>query len=540
MVFATAFFLLAGNRMDAQQIADGVYWVYFTDKHNNGYQVSDPGAFLSDRSVDRRAWQGLSIDETDEPVTASYVDEIRSMGIRVRHVSRWLNGAALTGINDSVFQQVLQKPFTDTLAWEPAAGERYHPPFPSGSRFLPPLQNPPEYDYGVAREQVTQLDMDFLHREGYTGRGVWIGVLDAAYRNVDNLPSFEPMIAGNRLLGTKNFVNDSSVFRMTSRHGMYVLSIIGAEWDGNMVGTAPHASYFLCATEDIFRETRIEEIAWIEAAEYLDSLGFDVLNTSLGYSDFNGTEFDYTYEDMDGKSTFISRAASMCASKGIIASVSAGNEGNSKWYRITAPSDATDVLAVGAVDSTGRVAYFSSRGPSYDSRIKPDVSAMGRYTGIQHGSGVPARGNGTSFSAPLIAGAAASLWQAYPEVPARELITRIRESGDRLENPDATFGYGIPSFKNAFWLISGNGTASADPGLGIYPNPAHDRLMVTLPGNRQGFCTLSVFDINGKLAHADKLALPGFLHLPESLPSGTYILKVDTPSGIHRGRFIRK
>jgi len=539
-ILAAGLLLVSAAGTNAQQIAQGAYWIYFTDKENNGYEVAEPEKFLSPRSIDRRAWQGLSVDETDEPVTPSYLEAIRAMGIQVRHVSRWLNGAALFNINDSVFHEVLQLPFTDTLSWEPLGGVKYFPPYPSGSRFTPPLESPPVYDYGISAEQVTQLDMDFVHRQGYTGKGVWVGLLDAGYRNVDSLPAFESMIADERLLGTRNFVSDSSVFRLRNNHGMFVLSIAGAEWDGYLVGTAPHASYFLCATEDVFRETKIEEIAWIEAAEYLDSLGIDVLNTSLGYSDFNGSEFDYTYADMDGTSSYISRAASMCVSKGIIASVSAGNEGNSSWYRITAPSDASEILAVGAVDSTGLIASFSSRGPSYDGRVKPDVVAMGRSTGIQYVTGLPARGNGTSFSAPLITGATASLWQASPEVPAKELITRIKQSADRYINPDATYGYGIPSYKQAYWLVSGNTPAPPGREMGIYPNPAGDRVMISLSGNRHRMCAVSVYDINGKLAHADRVNLPGYLLLPENLPAGIYILAVETPSGILRERFIKE
>ena len=438
----------------AQQIGEGVYWVYFTDKNNNGYEVDQPGAFLSQRSINRRAWQGLGVDQTDEPVTQSYVDELKAMGVEVRHVSRWLNGLAMVNATGGLYEQVLEKPFVDTLPWEPETDEVYFPPAPAGDRFDPPLSAPPGFEYGVATEQIHLMDTEVLHQNRYTGGGVWIAVLDAGFRNVDSLPSFESMIGEERLLGTRNFVNDSSVFRLVNRHGMYVLSIIGADWNGQMMGTAPHASYYLCSTENFHQETRIEEIAWVEAAEFVDSLGCDVSNTSLGYSDFDGTGYDYTYEDMDGRTTFISRAASMTASKGMIACNSAGNEGNKSWYRITAPADALNIFTVGAVDSTGLIATFSSRGPSFDGRVKPDVVAMGRGTGVQSSTGGVTRGSGTSFSSPMMAGSVAALWQAYPDLSAKEIMLAIRLSGDRLHNPDATYGYGIPSLARAFWGIS--------------------------------------------------------------------------------------
>jgi len=538
---ATALILVLGSApVLSQKIADGVFWVYFKDKANNGYETTHPEAFLSSRSVGRRAWQGLAIDQTDLPVTQAYVDEIRGMGIAVKHISRWLNGIAMVGMDQTQFQAVLQKPFTDTIPWIPGEGTRYFPGKPEGSRFQPPPGHPTAYQYGVATEQIRQLDMDFLHAQGYTGSGVWIGLLDASFRNADTLPSFESMFAEGRLLGTRNFVNDSSVYRMVNSHGMYVLSICGAGWDGYMVGTAPGASYFLCTTENVFQETRLEEIAWVEGAEFLDSLGIDVINSSLGYSDFQGTAYDYTYQDMDGKTTFVSRAASLCASKGIVASISAGNEGRAEWYRITAPSDAFDILSVGAVDSTGRITAFSSRGPSFDGRLNPCVVAMGGGTGIQSTNGFLGRGSGTSFSSPLMAGSAASLWQAFPEVPARDLIFRIRQSGNRLSSPDATYGYGIPSFKHAYWLVSGTTDATAHMKLGIYPNPALGRVMIALPGALSGNSRIKMYDISGRMVAREQLSLPGEWTLPEPLSPGIYLITVETPFGAFRNTLVKE
>ncbi len=522
----------------AQQIADSVYWVYFTDKNGNGYQIDQPEEFLSERSVNRRAWQGLGTDHRDLPVTAAYLEELKGMGVEIRHISKWLNGVAMINVDTLLFEQVLARPFTDTVAWEPESDDLYFPPLPSGTRFEPPLTTSPEYDYGVATKQVTMLRMDMLHDLGYTGEGVWIAVLDAGFKNVDSLPSFEPMIREGRLLGTRNYVNDIPLFRQSSTHGMYVLSIMGAEWNGNMVGTAPHASYILCMTEDVEQETRIEEIAWIEAAEYIDSLGFDVINTSLGYSVFDGDVYDYTYRDMDGRSTYISRAASLTASRGIIASNSAGNSGNDPWFYITAPADAYDILTVGAVDSTNEIASFSSRGPTLDVRIKPDVVGMGDDTGIQSIWGGVARGSGTSFSSPLIAGSVASLWQAYPEVPAKEMIRWVQQSGDRNKNPDATYGFGLPDFLRAYWSVT-DLPVRFEPGqMEIYPNPARDRIMIKLPEDQMGNYTLRFHDLSGRVIHSRQVSIPGEISIPEYLLSGMYILEIHTDRGIYHTRLI--
>lgn len=523
-----------------QQIADSVYWVYFTDKADNGFQIDRPEEFLSERSIQRRASQGLAVDAHDLPVTAAYVEEIRALGVQVKHVSRWLNGIAMVEADSQLFDQVLAKSFTSTVPWKPGTDDQYYPPTPGGNRFDPPLDTPPEFEYGVATEQVTMIKMDVLHDLGYTGGGVWIAVLDAGFHKVDSLPSFEPMIQEGRLLGTRNFVNDQDLFRHPATHGMYVLSIIGAGWQGNLVGTAPHASYFLCLTEDVEGETRIEEIAWVEAAEYVDSLGCDVINTSLGYSDMEGEDFDYTYRDMDGKTAFISRAASLTASRGMIACNSAGNEGNDPWYYITAPGDAPNILTVGAVDSTNRIASFSSRGPTFDARIKPDVVGMGASTGIQSVNGGLARGGGTSFSSPVIAGSVSSLWQAYPEIPASEMIQWIRQGSDRSKSPDITYGYGLPDFAKIYWNIT-HVPARYIPGrLEIYPNPARDRVMIKLPENMAGTYTLQLYDGLGRVMRLVQVALPGEVNLPADLKSGFYILQVNTDSGTYHSRLIKE
>lgn len=524
----------------AQEIAPGVYWVYFTDKQATGYQIDQPGQFLSERSVNRRALQGLGIDRRDLPVDSAYLQEIESMGVQIKHVSRWLNGAALTGLDASTFQLVLQKTFTDTIPWEPGTGDLYLPPKSGEPRFDPPLTTAPGFGYGLAREQVELMQMDDLHELGYTGKGVWIGVLDAGFYNVDSLPSFIPLFQEDRVLETRNYVHPLSVYRESDTHGMSVLSIMAARWDGVLVGTAPDASYLLCTTENTDQETRIEEIAWVEAAEYADSLGVDVINTSLGYSDLDGILYDYSYEQMDGKGTFISRAASLLASRGMVFCNSAGNQGNSPWHYITAPADATDILAVGAVDSTNTLADFSSRGPTYDARIKPDVTAMGKATAIQYWNGDAGRGNGTSFASPVMAGSVACLWQAFPELPARELISQVRWSGHRSWHPDANYGFGTPNMMYAYHTITQVPTGIVPGKMELWPNPASRGVRIRIPEPGQVQPLVRLYDLRGSIALSRQMELPGELILPESLPRGIYILEVRTTGQIYRSRLLKQ
>jgi hypothetical protein len=530
--------ILVSLGIRAQEIAPGVYWVYFSDKEGNTYQIDQPAQFLSERSINRRAMQGLAVDRLDLPVSSAYLQEIEAMGVEIRHVSRWLNGIAMIHMDDTTFQQVLQKPFTDTVPWEPVRDDLYFPPKSGNPRFDPPLESAPAFDYGVAREQVEMVRTDQLHEMGYTARGVWIGVLDAGFYNVDSLPSFIPLFDEERILETRNYVNETSIYRQNSSHGMSVLSIMAGEWDGFMVGTAPHASYLLCMTENSDQETRIEEISWIEAAEYADSLGVDVINTSLGYSDFDGVIYDYTYRDMDGRTTYISRAASLTASRGMILCNSAGNEGNDDWFYITAPADAIDILTVGAVDSTNVLASFSSRGPSFDARIKPDVTAMGRATGIQHRSGGLARGNGTSFSSPVMAGSVAALWQAFPELPARELIHRIRQSGHRSMNPDASYGFGTPNILHAYHTLTRVPERFKTGKMEVWPNPAMEQITIRIP--ESGEQQVRIYDLNGRVAFSLQMQLPGEMKLPPTLVSGIYIIEIRTSGNIYHSRLLKQ
>lgn len=532
--------LLVSLGVGAQEIAEGVYWVYFTHKDGNGYQIDQPAQFLSQRSINRRAMQGLAVDQVDLPVNSLYLQEIEGMGVEIKHVSRWLNGIAMINMDETMFQQVLLKAYTDTVPWKPETDQLYSPQKSGEPRFLPPLESAPAFDYGVAREQMELVSTDGLHELGYTGRGVWIGVLDAGFNNVDSLPSFIPLIAEERILDARNYVNESSIYRQSSTHGMAVLSIMAGQWDGFLVGTAPHASYLLCMTENSDQETRLEEIAWIEAAEYADSLGVDVINTSLGYSNFDGEAFDYTYRDMDGKSSYIARAASLTASRGMILCNSAGNEGNDDWFYITAPADATDILAVGAVDSSNLITNFSSRGPSFDARIKPDITAMGRATGLQYSNGDAGRGSGTSFASPVMAGSVASLWQAFPGLPAEELIHLIRQSGHRSMNPDALYGFGTPNMLHAYHTITRVPSGFVPGHMEIWPNPARKRIMIRIPEQEPGSDLVRIYDLNGRVAGTLQVELPGEVQLPENLMPGIYIIEIRTTSYIYRSRLIKQ
>ncbi len=538
--FLSLLVIAAAIPVCAQRVAENTYWFYFTDKLNNGYSLNQPNEFLSQRAIDRRAWQSLPVDQSDLPVTKSYVDSLVALGLEIRHTSKWLNGILVTGVDSQLIDTLHRLSFIDTVRWLPAPSERFFPLAPTGRRFEPPSPSPPTYLYGYSEDQIRQINLDFLHEKGYTGQGVILAVLDAGFTNLTTLPAFLAPVANSQIIATRNFVEKEKDVYSGGSHGTSVSSIIVANWPDTLVGTAPDIQLILATTEDIRSETRIEEYAWIEGAEWADSLGADIFNTSLGYTTFDDSTTNYTYRDMNGKTAHISIANGKTAAKGIVSVTSAGNSGNDSWYYIGAPADAADILAVGAVDVNGLLASFSSRGPTFDHRIKPEISAMGARTAVQSTDGTAKLGYGTSYSSPVIAGAAAALWQAFPNLTSTELMQWIIESGNRSSFPDIEYGYGIPSFRGAYYAISSVETSLLSRDLKIYPNPTSDHVFIALPAENQGTYNINLYDMQGRKVSTGQVYVPGRTDLPSAITPGMYIIEIVDGERIFRSRIIKK
>jgi hypothetical protein len=291
---------------------------------------------------------------------------------------------------------------------------------------------------------------------------------------VDTFAGFQRIRDNNQILGSYNFVQRNNNLVTGGTHGMSVLSTIAGFVDGELIGTAPDANFYLFVTEDVNSETPLEESLWVEAAEKADSLGVDIINTSLGYRDFDESKYNHVYADFNGNTTFIARGASILASKGIIATIAAGNDGNGFYY-ISTPADAFNVLTVGAIDEFGNMASFSSYGPTSDGRIKPDVDAKGASATIIRNSGNVDTGSGTSFASPILCGAVASLWQAFPDKTSFEIMQMIRESAHLYLNPDDHYGYGIPNFQQVYEVA--NQDENKLDSITVYPNPTSNYLV---------------------------------------------------------------
>ncbi len=519
------------------------YFVGFTDKADNDFSIIAPEEYLSQRAIGRRARQNIEITEEDLPVNQSYLDSLSKMDLKILWPSKWLNGAIIESDNSVLMDTITRVSFISSsrLIWKSTTNTTIQK-FPS--------QNTDESlkadilsIYGESYNQTVTINGHLLHQEGYAGDGMLIAVIDNGFGHVDELPMFNHLWSNNKIKASVDFVNQgNNVFDSEYYHGMYVLSVLSGFIESEYKGSAPDANYILLRTEDDNSEYPIEEYNWVIAAEYADSAGVDVINSSLGYSQFDDTSFNYSYSDMDGKTTICVLGAEKAFSKGILVVNSAGNEGNSSWKYIISPADGENVLAVAAMNTDSTRASFSSYGPSFDDRIKPDIAALGVQNSVQDITGYVTHKNGTSFSAPVISGFASCLWQAKPTISNNELLQIIKLSSHHYYNPDDSFGYGIPNFYTALDIDSSTNETKLGNTYIISPNPFSDKIEI-INGLKNIIKTqIKIFDLTGKQI-VNKLVTSTntyTINNLENLPSGLYILQLIESSQKYSFKILKK
>lgn len=493
--------LLIGAFPALAQVAPTVFWVQFTDKASTPYTLAAPQEFLSERSLARRTAQNIPLDELDLPVDPAYIATVLAQGdIQLVNRSKWFNAItirtedteALAAVADLSFVQAVR---STRLLHGGDAPDKFRMPLAGGERGG-------DYDdYGPSYFQISQMNGQVLHAMEAKGQGMLIGVLDSGFDRTDVLPAFASVRDREGIVLTRDLVTHDGDVYLDNWHGRSVLSCLAGYLEGQLQGSAPAADYVLLRTEDTGSEFLVEEDNWIAGAELCDSLGCDVLNTSLGYALFDDSLQNHTYADMDGATTRISIAAGIASRKGMIPVCSAGNQGETEWHYITAPADAIDILAVGAVGDAGNSAPFSSHGPSADGRVKPDVCAMGWGTvGLRAEGDSIASLNGTSFAAPVLAGLVACLWQLHPERTAQDIMHAVRQSASHWTMPDADYGYGIPNFLMAHeWLTMTTAVpevARTEQLVAYFLSTG--QLVIRLPGDLDGPVTLALYDPAGR------------------------------------------
>ncbi len=441
------------------------YIVRLKDKGTNPYSIANPSQYLTTAAIERRTKYNIAIDSTDLPVTPRYIDSIRLAGnVTILNTSKWLNQVAIRTTDAAALAKINALPFVVSAA--PVAARPVGNNLPVNKHFDAGLTdgNSPAgevsftqslFNYGKSNGQVKIHQGQFLHDHGFRGEGMKMTILDAGFYHYLSLPTFDSIRANHQILGTWDFVSNDASVDEDFEHGMKCLSTIAANIPGVFVGSAPKTSFYLYRTEDVLSEYPIEEQNWVAGVELADSLGVSITSTSLGYYDFDGTAFDYTYADMNGNTSISARGADLAAKKGMLMVVAAGNTGNDiGWNHIITPSDADSVLAIAAVDTLGNVAGFSAYGPSSDGDVKPNVASVGWNAVVANsGNGQPEYGSGTSYACPNMAGLLTCLWQAFPEVNNMSIIDAVQQSSTKYTAPDNRMGYGIPDMKKSFVLL---------------------------------------------------------------------------------------
>ena len=523
-------FLLGISQEDA--------WVYFTDKANVEFHLNNPTTILTQQSLNRKAQFGIAIDERDVPVNEDYITQIKNQaGITVLAKSKWFNAIHVRG-DEAAINSLETLQFVDSIVFANHTLNTNSRLFQTNDKFE--IENSQTtYNYGNTFNQVSMISVDQLHQQGFTGDGMIVAVLDSGFSNVDQMGAFETLRNNGKLLDGYDFVDRTdNVYAFTGNdHGTKVLSDMAGFIQDEFVGTAPDASYYLFRTEDVFSENPVEESYWVEAAERADSLGVHIINSSLGYTTYDRPEYSYTPSQMNGTTAFISRGASIAAQKGILVVSSAGNSGHVSWETVGAPADSPDVFSIGAVDSNGDYAFFSSVGSSVQPTQKPDVVARGLSAFVVNDQNNIITNSGTSFSSPIIAGALACLMQALPDTSPEQIKQLVRESSSQFATPDNFLGYGIPNFSDALQLgLSVDDEQTFQ--IKVFPNPVRDNLIITQSA-MAGTNEIFIYNQLGKLIYQKK-GIDNYNRIDVSnWASGLYFLTINSDTISNQFKLIK-
>ena len=523
------------------QTAPATYRVRFTDKAGTPFSIDAPQEFLSPRAIARRADQGIPIDESDLPVDPVYISALLAAGeFQLHTVSKWFNAVTIRSTDTLALDTIASLPFVSELrCLRPGRTptSRVGDKFPrekrmSGNTTL-------DGTYGASLRGISMMNGHLLHElGGARGEGMLIGILDSGFDQADSMAAFDVLRDRDGIVLAGDIVCPWCDVYNEHWHGRSVLSVLAGQLPGKLMGSAPNADYILLRTEDTHSEFPVEEDNWIRGAEIADSIGCDLLNSSLGYTTFDDSTMDHLRSEMDGTTLRISIAAGMASRKGMIPVNSAGNSGASAWHVISAPADAIDILSVGAVDEDRSVTDFSSRGPSADGRVKPDVAALGLGTTGVSGTGDDVEPiSGTSFAAPLVCGLTACLWQLHPQASAHVIMDAVRRSASHFHQPNDSIGHGIPDYWRAHRLLSGDDLTGLNAAefFQVYPLPFSNALNIELFTGEARELTLELFDVTGRAVVTRVLTVEPHIYQQlrledagiSALPNGHYTLRAS-------------
>lgn len=539
-VFAAALILssLLGVKAKAVQYA---YQVIFTDKNSTPYSLSNPSLYLSARAIDRRTRQGIAIDSTDIPVNQTYINQVLTLtGGKFHEASRWFNFCVILVSDSAVIHSLDNRPYILGTKFIAYYADSLHRPLPPGNTYNNPDKRPTSGGsayYGETWNQTNMVKGNFLHDNGFTGGGKLIAVLDGGFIATDTHPGFHDLWSSGRVLDVHDFVHATESIFAHDTHGTKVLSTMAGYAPNTYVGSAPMASYALYISEDANSEQPIELINMLCATERADSLGADIVSTSLGYNLFDNGIGDFNFStDFDGKTTIAAQAANVATLKGILFVASAGNEGGNSWNFVLTPGDADSALTIGSVDISGTNAPNSGYGPNAAGQVKPDVCAMGQPGSIFTTTGGYGTEGGTSFATPQVAGWAACLWQSYPKATPYQIKQAIRKCASSFTTPGPHIGYGIPNFQCATnELLNVIDPHNGPRDLISALNPFKGEMQMVVTTDTDQYVDIALIDVTGRIVttihqlFTKQMATPVTVPVYE-LPHGLYFLKAVSPT----------
>ncbi|GGG53565.1 S8 family serine peptidase [Bizionia arctica] len=518
-----------------QAFAQEDAWVYLTDKEAVVASIANPISILTQKAIDRKVAHNVPIDVRDVPVNETYISQLKTQtGITVLAKSKWFNAVHVRGsetnintLTDLTFVNYIVFADNNLNARTSEPKNKFEL---EGARTT--------YTYGSAANQIEMIQGDVLHQDDYTGTGMTIAVIDAGFADVINMGAFQYARDNGLILGGYDFYdrNPDMYVNTSSSHGTLVLSTMAGYIVDEYVGTAPDAFYYLFRTENAPNENPVEESLWVEAAERADSLGVDIINSSLGYKTYDNPNYSHTDASLDGLTTYISKGANIAFEKGILIVNSAGNSGEDG---LNAPADAAGVFTIAAVNSNGDYATFSSVGSAFQPTQKPDVATQGQASAVIWGDNSIGAANGTSFSSPIMAGALACLWQALPDLSNAEIMQLVRESASQFNMPDYFIGYGIPNLAIALNQgLSINEVELFQNQMNVYPNPVLNELHISMPSTEKQVQVI-VYNILGKKVLETQINSSSIINV-SSLSNGIYLLKLETQNGTQTKKLIKR
>jgi hypothetical protein len=537
--FMLLLFFCGAITANAQQKIVYKFAVFFNNKDTVSYPISTPELYLSAKSIARKQQQNISIDLLDVPVTSLHIKALIKAGFKVQNTSRWFNCAIVFSDNkhaaDSIKKivgvtQVIDVGFSEkkTITQNSKAIDLGEMVALLDQKFSN-INDKNKQDsniYGSGFAQAGMINATGLHQINLNGSGVTIAVIDAGYRNANKHVVFKQAL--KQVIATYDFVDmETNVFD-NDDHGTAVWSCLAANDTFNFIGTAPSANYLLLRSEDATTEFPVEEFYWAIAAEYADSIGADIISSSLGYNEFDHDKYNYEQKHLDGKTTWITQAANLASKKGLFVINSAGNEGDNEWKQIAFPADANDVITVGAVDKKQRFAGFSSIGLTADGRIKPDLMALGENVTISSEMGSIYEGDGTSYSCPILAGGIACLWPLLKSNNVTQIINWLHMSGSYYYKPNKYFGYGIPNLYLVYQFAT-NYPKDTLLDVGVLDDKNHH---LTIYANHKEKLKITLVNALGKqvFSQTENVKHPGCtrfkLQGSKKLKRGVYLLNV--------------